>query len=181
MMRRSLSLVLLAAALALPASASTFIHQTQPQLLRASAAVIEGQVISTSSFWNETGQVIVTEALVQVHETLVGEAPSVVVVRTFGGGVGGFYVEAHGFPTFRAGERLLLFLEPEKDGKTRVTGYQQGQFRIERDPSGLDIAIPAIAEGAQFVGGKARVEAQPLATLRQSILRDARAAGHLEN
>jgi hypothetical protein len=181
MMRRSLSLVLLAAALALPVGASTFIHQTQPQLLRASAAVIEGQVISTSSFWNETGQVIVTEALIQVHETLVGEAPSVVVVRTFGGGVGGFVVEAHGFPTFRAGERLLLFLEPEKDGKTRVAGYQQGQFRIERDPSGLEVAIPAVSEGANFVGGKAQVQPLALSTLRQSILRDARAVGHLQN
>jgi hypothetical protein len=97
---------------------------SQQDLVRASAAVIQGQVIKVSSFWEPTGRIIVTEALVKVEEKIYGEAPSVVVVRTFGGTVGDFTVEAHGFPKFRLNERLLVYLEPEKDGVSRVAGYQ---------------------------------------------------------
>jgi len=178
MMRRLFLLALSAAAFALPAHASTFIFAPQRDLVRDAAAIVQGKVISTSSFWNETGQVIVTEALVQVEETILGKAPSVVIVRTFGGQVGNFVVEAHGFPTFRAGENQLLFLEAEKDGHSRVLGYQQGQFRIQSDAAGRQIAVPAVDSGATFVGASgAPAGAKALAALKASILRDARAVG----
>jgi hypothetical protein len=119
----SIGLLLLSVA-AVPAGASTFFKMSQQDLVRASAAVIQGQVIKVSSFWEPTGRIIVTEALVKVEEKIYGEAPSVVVVRTFGGTVGDFTVEAHGFPKFRLNERLLVYLEPEKDGVSRVAGYQ---------------------------------------------------------
>jgi hypothetical protein len=177
MKRRLFLLALSAVALALPAGASTFIFTPQRDLVRDAAAIVQGRVLSTSSFWNETGQVIVTEAVFQVEERLVGKAPSVVVVRTFGGRVGNFVVEASGFPTFRKGERQLLFLEAEKGGHNRVLGYQQGQFRIERDASGAELARPAVDHGATFVGQSAPIKTLSLAALKSSILRDARALG----
>src|SRR6185436_15918926 len=69
LMKRLVMLMLLAAlALSLPVAASTFIHMDQKALVRDSASVIQGRVISTSSYWNETGQVIVTDALIQVED-----------------------------------------------------------------------------------------------------------------
>lgn len=185
-MKRLVSIGLLLLAVTVPVSASTFLRMTQGELVRNSAAVVQGQVLKVSSFWDPTGRVIMTEAQIQVEEKVFGNAPSVVVVRTFGGTVDGYTVEAHGFPTFRAKERLLLFLEAEKDGASRVAGYQQGQFRIVRDQAGVEIAVPATDSDGHIIGrdGRPAAKAQPirLDVLKNSIRNEARQAGRfLEN
>jgi len=38
-----------------------------------------------------------------------------------------------GVPRFRAGEEVVLFLEPTKRGDFSVTSWMQGTFRIVRD------------------------------------------------
>ena len=55
MKRRLVLLALSAVALALPAGASTFIFTPQRDLVRDASAIVQGRVLSTSSFWNETG------------------------------------------------------------------------------------------------------------------------------
>lgn len=185
-MKRLMSIGLLLLAVSVPLSASTFLRMTRAQLLRDSASVVQGQVLKVSSFWDPTGRVIMTEAQIQVEEKVVGNAPSVVVVRTFGGTVDGYTIEAHGFPTFRAKERLLLYLEREQDGATRVTGYQQGQFRIVRDQAGVEIAVPAVDSEVNVIGrdGRPAAKAAPvrLDVLKNSIRGEARLAGRfLEN
>lgn len=179
----AIGLLLLSVA-AVPAVASTFLKMTQKDLVRNSAAVVQGQVLKVSSFWEPTGRMVVTEALVRVEEKIYGEAPSVVVVRTFGGTVGNFTVEAHGFPKFRAADRVLLYLEAEKDGATRVAGYQQGQFHIVRQ-GGVEMAVPATQDEASVVtrDGQvaAPVKAMRLDLLKESIRGEARRAGRLEN
>ena len=185
-MKRLVSIGLLLLAVAVPMSASTFLRMTPGELVRDSAAVVQGQVLKVSSFWDSTGRVIVTEAQIQVEEKIFGNAPSVVVVRTFGGTVDGYTVDAHGFPTFRAKERLLLYLEAEKDGASRVAGYQQGQFRIVRDQAGVEMAIPAVDSEVNVIGrdGRPAAKAQPirLDVLKNSIRNEARQAGRfLEN
>ena len=185
-MKRLVSIGLLALAVAVvPLSASTFLQMSPRDLVRDSAAVVQGQVLKVSSFWDQGGRVIMTEALVQVEEKILGNTPSVVVVRTFGGTVNGYTIEAHGFPKFRANERVLLYLEAEKDGATRVTGYQQGHFRIITDKGGVERAVPTV-DGADIVTRNGRF-AGPAKTLRldalkSSIRNEARQAGRfLEN
>jgi hypothetical protein len=179
----SIGLLLLSVA-AVPASASTFLQMSQKDLVRASAAVVQGQVLKVSSVWEPTGRIVVTEALVRVEEKIYGEAPSVVVVRTFGGKVGDFVVEAHGFPKFQVNDRLLLYLEPEKDGMTRVAGYQQGQYHVVRQ-GGVEMAIPATEDDASVVTRDGRIAAKAQAirldALKESIRGEARRAGRLEN
>src|SRR3954447_17109217 len=112
-MKRLMSVGLLLSMVAIPAVASTFLKMSQKELVRSSAVVIQGQVLKVSSFWDPTGRIVMSEALVRVEEKVLGDTPSVVVVRTFGGTVGDFTVEAHGFPKFRAADRVLLYLEAE--------------------------------------------------------------------
>ncbi len=185
-MKRLMSIGLLLLAVAVPMSASTFLRMTQGELVRGSAAVVQGQVLKVSSFWDASGRVIMTEAQIQVEEKVFGNAPSVVVVRTFGGTVDGYTVEAQGFPTFRAKERLLLYLEAEKDGASRVAGYQQGQFRIVRDQAGVEFAVPTVDANTTLLSrdGRPAAKAQPvrLDVLKNSIRSEARQAGRfLEN
>jgi hypothetical protein len=153
------------------------------ELVKSSAAVVEGRVLQVSSFWEKTGRIIVSEALVRVDDALFGDVPTVVKVRTFGGTVNGFTVEAHGFPTFKANERVLLYLEAERDGVSRVTGYQQGHFRIVRDKAGVDVAVPTVDNGGHFVTLDGRPVVAPKAVrldaLKSAIRNEARRAGRV--
>jgi hypothetical protein len=182
-MKRLLSLGVLLGVLAVPVEASTFLKMTQNELIRDSAAVVQGRVIKVSSFWDTTGRIVVSEALVRVESKVFGEAPSVVVVRTFGGKVGNFLVEAHGFPKFQVNDHLLLFLEPEQDGVTRVAGYQQGQFRVVQDKAGVTLAVPAFDGGATLLTKDGRAagpaKAIRLDELKASIRNEARRAGRV--
>lgn len=132
---------------AIPVTASTFLALSQDELIAQSDAIVQGRVLKVSSFWDKTGRVIQSEALVRVEDTMKGTAPSVVVVRTFGGTVGSFTVEAHGFPKFAANDHVLLFLQNANE-TAEVTAYRQGQYRIVRDKSGVDIAVPTVEGGS---------------------------------
>lgn len=168
-MKRAVWIPLLALALAAaPAAASTFLYQSQAELVGQAESVVQGRIVEVHSFWNAERTVILTEAVLEVEDTVIGAAPAFVNLRTFGGRVGRYNVEAHGFPTFELGERMLVFLEPEQDGAQRVLGYQQGQFRIQGE-----MAIPAFSTGARILrrdGTEAPApKPMPLAQLKQQL------------
>lgn len=157
----SVAAVLLAAAV--PATASTFLALDREALVAASDAVVIGEVVEVHSFWNAEATAIRTEALVRVSETLAGNAPSIVRVQTIGGQVGPVRIEAHGFPTFEQGQRLVLFLEGAAD-VARVVGYQQGQFRIvARKSDGMQVAVPTVDAGANLIHRDGQPAARPRA------------------
>ncbi|HEX2165504.1 MAG TPA: hypothetical protein VHM02_16300 [Thermoanaerobaculia bacterium] len=176
-MKRLLVVLVLAAAAvsALPASASTFLAMDQGELVAASQAVVVGEVISVRAFWNDDATAILSEAQVRVDEVVAGEAPRIVTVRTFGGTVGRLRIEAHGFPTFHTGERLVLYLDGV-EGAAEVVGYQLGEYRLV-NRKGVEIAVPAVDAGATFIhrdgSAAARPQALPLADLKHQIRRAA--------
>lgn len=173
--------------LAAPASGSTFLHMSRAELSKQAVAVVVGEVLEVNSFWDNAGRIILSEALVEVEDTLLGEPASVVVVRTFGGTVNGYTVEAHGFPTFTKRERVLLFLENDRGEPDthRVLGYQEGKYKIAVDESGAEVAIPTVDGGARLLGKDGRLapppRAIPLANLREEIRENARQAGRTVN
>jgi hypothetical protein len=160
-MKRYLTVVALLVGMAAVSQASTFVAQDQQDLVRASSVVLQGEVLDVASYWTPKGEIIVSEATILVEDRIVGNAPSVVVVRTFGGTVNGYTVEAHGFPTFAKGERQLLYLEPDPSGALRVAGYQQGQYRIVRDKSGAEIAVSAVDTETNLVRADGRAVERP--------------------
>lgn len=160
----ALSVLALVALLAVPASASTFVNMSQHEMLRASAAVIEGQVLEVHSFWNDERTVIFTEALVQVREEVVGKTNATVVrVRTAGGTVNGYRIEAAGFPQFNRGQNTLLFLQPAEAGVYQVVGYRLGQYRITRDRQGAELAVPTLEAGVQLLNRDGQAAPRPRA------------------
>lgn len=177
---RVLTLLCLAAAVAVPASGSTFVDMDLNEIVAQSQAAVEGRVAAVESFWDETGTVIVSEAVIEVDRKLYGRAGSQVVIRTFGGEVDGYTVEAVGFPSFEPDERVLVFVDrPETpDGRLRVTGYQLGLYKIV-EQGGESVAIPKLDDGARFVspdGGRANPPAaRSLDELESQILSAARA------
>lgn len=175
---RSAGILVVAAALAfaMPAGAATFVDMKIPQLVAESDAVIEGRVIEVDSFWNENGTVIVTEAVVQVDETIVGNSARTLRVRVPGGEVGGYTIQAPGFPTLSIDERVVLFVHRAEDGHgLRITGNPLGKYRVVEE-GGDQIARPTVDSGAVLVspgGGRtAAPQALSLDRLKDDI-RDA--------
>jgi len=165
----------------IPAGASTFMEMNQRELVQKSAAVVDGEVLQVHSFWDPKGRMMITEAIIKVSDSVVGNIGSAIVVRTFGGTVEGYTVEAHGFPTFKRGERYLLYLEPEKAGAHRVTGYQLGQYRIVRDKNGAEVAVPTFDGDARLVTRNGRQATLPRAlaldALKNQIRNEAQSLG----
>jgi hypothetical protein len=150
-MKRSVWIALaLTLAAVIPVGASTFVALSPEEMVAQSDAVIQGRVLKVSSFWTPSGRLIVTEAMVQVEETLAGRAPGVVILRTAGGTVDNYSVVAHGFPRFDVGDRLVLFVQGA-EGTAEVTGYRQGQYRIVRDKAGVEMAVPTVGEGIRLL------------------------------
>lgn len=156
---------------ALPTAASTFLALDQEELLASSNAVVQGTVLDTRSSWNEDRTIIFTEARIEVQDLLAGSAPAVVTVRTPGGEVGNYRVEAAGFPTFSAGEQVLVFLSNDGDA-FRVAGHLQGQFRIRSTAKGM-MAVPSVEEGVRLLTKDGRMAPAPqpmqLETLKNQI------------
>lgn len=163
-------------------SASTFVAISQDELVRQADAVVQGRIAKVSQFWNAEGTMIYSEALVEVQERLVGDTAGIIVLRTFGGTVGSYTVEAHGFPEFRQGERTIVFLKALEDGAYEVLGYRQGQFRVMRDRTGKALAVPMVEDGVAYLDAQGRGLArkiQPLDTFKAQLRESARAAGRL--
>jgi hypothetical protein len=165
---------------AVPAGASTFLAMSQEELVAQSDAVVVGKVLDVQSFWNREGTAILSEATIQVEEPIAGEAASLVVVRTFGGEVDGLRIDAHGFPAFAEGQRLLLFLRDAGDGGSEVVGYRLGEYRVVKRSDGVEVAVPTLEHSVQLLrrdGGPAeRPRAVELEALKGQI-RSAAARG----
>jgi hypothetical protein len=174
---RWVGLFAFALAAALPAAASTFLAMTPEELVAQSDAVVQGRVLQVNSFWSPSGRLIMTEAMVQVDEAVTGNAPTVVVLRTAGGTVGGYTIEAHGFPEFQVNERLLLFIRNGEPGS--VVGYRQGQYRIALSKEGVEMALPAVEAGVRLLTPDGQKAASPQ-PVRLDVFKDRiRAAGAL--
>jgi len=170
---------------ALPASAtaSTFVHVSTRELTARADAVIRGKILEVHSFWNDSATMILTEALVRVDETLVGEAPAYVTLRTFGGTVGDYTIEAAGFPEFRQNESMVAFIKAIDGGRHEVLGYREGQYRVMRSRSGEILAVSMVENEARYLSPDGRVDNEPrvlpLGDLAQRIRQFGRAAGRV--
>lgn len=131
--------------------ASTFVAFDSRAMVGESEQIVQGKVVELRSFWNEDGRVIVTEATVEVTETLLGSGASRVTVRVPGGQVGDFRVEATGFPVFERGQEVILFLQHDSRlGVERVVGHQQGHFEVVHRDDGVSLAVPMIEDARLF-------------------------------
>ena len=142
MHRRSLILVALLLALAVPLSALQFVQQPFDEVAREAGYVVRGHVVDTFSAWDSAHEVIYTYATVRVQRYF-GEAtgPDTLVVREVGGTVDGYTQEAIGFPMIRQNEQVVLFLSQWEDSADyRIHGYNQGKFLV-RNRDGVEILV----------------------------------------
>jgi hypothetical protein len=118
-----------------------------PLIVRARC---QGSIVSV-----EKGE-IWTITSFEVREVWKGSAASVVRVRLLGGRTAELTSHVEGVPRFRAGEDVVLFLEPSRRGNYSVTSWAQGTFRIHRAGPGAAFVVTqdtAAFSAAEFSRG----------------------------
>ncbi len=156
-----------------PLSSSTFLAMGRAELITKSESVIESTVVDAKSYWNEDRSMIWTEVVLQVDDLLKGESSGLVRVQIPGGQIGDLRVDAVGFPVFTPGERFVVFLTPD-GGRLRVTGYRQGQYRIETQKDGVEMAVPSVGPDVLLLGPDGRAADAPKALALESLKREVR-------
>lgn len=117
----------------LPASATVILKMELPELVGRSDVIFVGQVAQIQSHWNEGRRHIVTDTTFKVEQLVKGKTLlTEVVVRNLGGTVDGLGMWVSGSPTFKQGERAVIFTD-QRDKHRYVTGMQQGVYRIVLD------------------------------------------------
>ena len=113
------------------AQATSLRRMSVAEMSRAAELVVRARCVAQTVSW-DAGE-IWTFTTFDVKEIWKGSAREQIVVRLLGGRTAQVTSTVSGVPRFRAGEEVVLFLEPTKRGDFSVTSWMQGTFRIVRD------------------------------------------------
>ena len=119
------------------AGATSFVRVADADL--ADQAPVIAEVIFRGHDNSVTPNMPVTDYRVEVARVLRGDLPgSGVVVRVHGGrAASGMELRINGAPSFKEGEKALLFLRPAADGTYRILHVMQGAFKLVENEGGV--------------------------------------------
>jgi hypothetical protein len=124
---------------------TAMIRLSLPQLIQGAETIVLGTVTRQVSAWNATHTAIYTDVVLEVEEAMKGAVGPEVTFRIAGGEVGDIGMRTSTHPTFRIGERVIVFLHSE--GSTaQLFGLQQGKFTVSDGTvtqDGQVVPIPA--------------------------------------
>jgi hypothetical protein len=118
-------LLFLLALTALPGFAATYVVPEDRELIPAARAIVSGSVAGTHV---RRGARIETVTEIAVDEWLKGSGPRSVSVVLPGGRLGDEQLTVPGVPSFRAGDRVLLFLTRTRRGDWTTLSFGLGAF-----------------------------------------------------
>jgi len=106
-----------------------------PQALaERSEQIFIGVVKGQETYAQRTPAQVWTRTVFEVERSIKGPTLPEIVIEQLGGvhGTGADRLEqvVHGYPHFRVGERVLLFLERADTGRLVVTGMAQGKYTL---------------------------------------------------
>lgn len=165
--------------------ATTIEKMSLDRMAQLARNIVHARCVANSTAW-DAGD-IWTFTTFDVLETWKAASdapiPSRITVRLLGGTVGALTSHVSGVPRFRPGEEVVLFLQPTSRGDFSVVSWQQGTFRIRRDPnSEKETVTQDTAAFATFDPKARRFEATgirnvSLASFRQRIATAAASGG----
>ncbi len=139
-MRRLLPLSLVCTlAFASVARSTTVIPPTFDALVSSASTIFVGEVIDQRGYWVSIrqGRAIRTAVTFRVEDVWKGSAGVVTQLDFLGGTIGETTMEVVGMPTFRVGQRDVLFVAAER-AVSPLVGFMHGRMRVERDYFGVD-------------------------------------------
>jgi hypothetical protein len=178
LLRSAMALALAAGAVS-PASATTLIRESLDDLVAGNRAIVVGEVLDASSYWNEDHTFILTDVRVAVHEALKGDVSDrELTVTIMGGRVGEITTLIVGGPELIPGNSYVLFLNEENlPGAERaltVRDLVQGAFNVKIGREGLRAmsqanSHPLLPDHSGYIDAPGGVEGMPLNAMMQSI------------
>jgi hypothetical protein len=140
------------------AAGTTLARMSLAEMAQAAPVIVRARCLANSAGW-EAGE-IWTLTSFEVEEVWRGSAPARITVRLLGGRAGNLTSSVSGVPRFRAGEDVVLFLEPTARGDFSVVSWEQGTFRIRREiAAGRESVTQDTASFATFDPATRRFEA----------------------
>jgi hypothetical protein len=121
------------------ASSTTVIPPSFDALVSGADRIFVGEVIGQDAIWVSTpqGRAIKTLVTFRVEDVWKGTSGPVTRLEFLGGTIGEMTMEVVGMPTFRLGQRSVLFAHGQR-GMSPLVGFMHGRMRIERDFAGVD-------------------------------------------
>jgi hypothetical protein len=178
LLRGAMALALVASAVA-PASATTLIRESLDGLVAGNRAIVVGEVVDASSYWNEDHSFILTDVRVAVHEAIKGNVKDrEITVTIMGGRVGEITTLIVGGPELIPGNSYVLFLNEENlPGAERaltVRDLCQGTFDVSIGRGGLRAISqanrhPLLPDARGSFEAEGGAEGFPMSSLIQSI------------
>lgn len=131
------------AVLTFPAHATSVLAPKFEALVDRADLIFAGRVTSQHSEWRSLNghRAIVTLVTFSVERTHKGRADSAVTLQFLGGRVGQVSMDVAEMPQFKAGERVVLFVEDNGNTASPVIGFFYGRFGLKKDAAGLDIVL----------------------------------------
>jgi hypothetical protein len=117
------------------AHAALSVAYTLDELVEVTPRVMVAKAVERRSVWEKIGGAkrIVTYTRLTRSESVYGDAPSELWVRTLGGAVGKIGQHVAGEARFRLGHESLVFLTQTDGGTYVVAGAAQGHYPIVAD------------------------------------------------
>ncbi len=101
------------------------------QLVSSAHAIVQAEAVANECQWRD-GE-IWTVTSFRVIENWKGSSSPAIDVWMMGGRVGRITSYVPGAPRFHPSEKAILFLEPTRTGKTSITAWGEGTFRVRVD------------------------------------------------
>ncbi|HJU41947.1 MAG TPA: hypothetical protein VJ691_04000, partial [Vicinamibacterales bacterium] len=139
-MRRFLPLSLICTfVFAAVAGSTTVIPPTFDALVSGAGTIFVGEVMDQRAYWVNTprGRAIRTQVIFRVEDVWKGSVGAVTQLDFLGGTIGETTMEVIGMPSFRVGQRNVLFVAAER-AVSPLVGFMHGRMRVERDFFGVD-------------------------------------------
>ena len=144
-MKRYLGLLLLSLFLAINPHlrGTTVIAPDFDQLVTRAELIFQGEVTDVRSQWIGEGAEhrIVSFVTFKVADALKGNPGASYTIRMLGGTVGGETLQVSDAPTFKIGDRDILFVENNGSQFFPLVGIHHGRFLVERDEAGREIVM----------------------------------------
>jgi hypothetical protein len=104
-------------------------------LVKQADVVFLGRVVNVHSQWQNTpsGKAIVTDVEFTVERVYKGRPITQTTLRFLGGTVGDVSLSVEDAPTFRVGDRDVLFVSADAKAANPLVGGAQGCYRVTND------------------------------------------------
>ncbi len=116
--------------------------RVEPSTLSPGPAVAVPQSVGV-----EGGQMLFTEVTLAVNTAILGDAEETLTFRVAGGEDEHGKVTVYGMPTFKTGQRYVVFLRPGfTQTGTPLVGVNQGFFEVTQQDDGREVVLTAAGD-----------------------------------